>query len=168
MDILKPILKDTNGIIIYQEQIIEISSILASYSLGESDVLRRAISKKKEDILLKEKEKFINRCLKNNIPLEKASEIYDIRFSEYGFNKSHSVAYSTIAYKMAYLKYYYPLEFFSNLLTYNDQSSENLKDYINEIKKFKISLEKPDINISCDKYVVYENKIYLPFSKIKI
>ena len=116
---LESILKSTYGIIIYQEQIMQIASTLAGYTLGQADVLRKAMSKKKEDILLKEKERFVKGCVNNNISKDKAEEIYALilKFASYGFNRSHSVAYSMVAYKMAYLKTYYPNIFIKNLLT---------------------------------------------------
>ena len=106
---LEDILKPTYGIIIYQEQIMKIARSFAGYTLGEADILRRAISKKKESILLKEKPKFISQSIKLGHTKEKAEEIYNIilKFANYGFNKSHSVGYATVSYKMAFLKTYF-------------------------------------------------------------
>ncbi|MEG1647260.1 MAG: DNA polymerase III subunit alpha [Bacilli bacterium] len=166
---LEPILKSTYGIIIYQEQIMQIASTLASYSLGEADVLRKAMSKKKEDILLKEKDKFIAGCIKNNINELKANEIYQLilKFASFGFNRSHSVAYSTVAYKMAYLKLYYPAIFLKNLLTRFINSFEKTKDYIYECKKNNIKVLKPDINYSTNYYELEDDKIRFPLTNIK-
>ena len=116
---LKPILSSTYGIIIYQEQIMQIVSVMAGFSFGEADILRRAMSKKKKDILKSEEEKFLEGCKKNGYSEEISQKVYDLilNFANYGFNKSHSVAYSIIAYRMAYLKAKYPKYFFSNLLS---------------------------------------------------
>lgn len=167
--LLEPILKNTYGIIIYQEQIMQIASKVASYSLAEADLLRKAMSKKKEDILLKEKDKFINGCINNSITKEKAIELYELifKFASYGFNRSHSVAYSMVAYKMAYLKYYYPQIFMKNLLTRFINSASKTKDYIYECKKNKVNILIPDINISTNNYEIEGNDIRYPLSNIK-
>ena len=166
---LEEILNSTYGIIIYQEQIMRIASKLANYTLGEADVLRKAMGKKKEDILLKEKDKFINGCISNNIDESKAKEIYELilKFASFGFNKSHSVAYSMVAYKMAYLKYYYKNIFLKNLLTRFINSTEKTKDYIYECKKNDVNILKPDINLSTDTYLIEENGIRYPLLNIK-
>jgi len=166
---LEDILKPTYGIIIYQEQIMQIASKLANYTLGEADVLRKAMGKKKEDILLKEKDKFINGCISNGIDEKKSKEIYELilKFASFGFNKSHSVAYSMVAYKMAYLKYYYKEIFLKNLLTRFINSVEKTKDYIYECKKNNVNILKPDINISTNTYIIEEKGIRYPLLNIK-
>lgn len=166
---LEETLKPTYGIIIYQEQIMQIASIIAGYTLGEADVLRKAMSKKKEDILLKEKDKFISGCMKNGILEYKAIAIYELilKFASYGFNKSHSVAYSVVAYKMAYLKLYYRKVFLKNLLTRFINSPEKTKEYIYECKKNNVSILKPDINLSTNTYNIEENGIRFPLLNIK-
>ena len=118
-DDLKPILSSTYGIIIYQEQIMQIASVMAGYSLAEADVLRKAMSKKKEDILIKEKDKFINNSIKRGYTKEISEKVYELvlKFASYGFNKAHSVSYAMIAYKMAYLKAHYYSVFMKNLLS---------------------------------------------------
>lgn len=165
---LEDILKSTYGIIIYQEQIMQIANKLAGYTLGEADILRRAMSKKKMDVLKGEEDKFISRCVENGHSKEKSKEIFDLilNFANYGFNRSHSVAYSMVAYKMAYLKYYYPKHFYSNLLTSVIGSSEKTSEYINEIKGLDINIFKPSINKSSDKYIVTNDGIYYPLSGI--
>lgn len=114
-DRLIPILKPTYGIIVYQEQIMLIANVLAHYTLAETDLLRKAMSKKKADILIKEKDKFISRCENK----ETGSKVYELilKFASYGFNKAHSVSYAMIAYKMAYIKSYYPSIFMKHLLS---------------------------------------------------
>lgn len=166
---LESILKPTYGIIIYQEQIMQIASTIAGYTLGEADVLRKAMSKKKEDILLKEKDKFISGCVKNGIMNYKAQAIYELilKFASYGFNKSHSVAYSIVAYKMAYLKLYYKEIFLKNLLTRVINSEEKTKEYIYECKKNNVHILKPDINLSTDTYNIENNGIRYPLLNIK-
>ena len=166
---LESILKSTYGIIIYQEQIMQIAATLAGYSLGQADVLRKAMSKKKEDILLKEKERFVQGCIKNRIPKDKAEEIYALilKFASYGFNRSHSVAYSIVAYKMAYLKTYYPNIFIKNLLTRFINSEEKTKEYIYDCKKNGVVILKPLINSSTDAYETTKNGILFPLTIIK-
>lgn len=168
-DSLKDILKDTYGIIVYQEQIMQIASKMAGYTLGEADILRRAMSKKKIDILEKEEERFINGAIKKGYSKETAKEVYDLilHFASYGFNKSHSVAYSIIAYKMAYLKANEPLYFYLSILNNGIMDSSKTKEYFKEVKRLGIKLLKPDINKSGSEYKLYYNNIILPFTKIK-
>lgn len=166
---LKPILKNTYGIIIYQEQIMQIASLVASYTLGEADILRRAMSKKNKEIILKEKNKFIESALKNDYSFNKAEEIFSLilKFANYGFNRSHSVAYSIIAYKMGYLKAHYPKYFYSNLLTSVIGSEIKTKEYIYELKANQLEILHPDINLSMDYYTVSDEGIRLPLSAIR-
>ena len=165
---LEPILKSTYGIIIYQEQIMQIAHILANYSLAEADLLRKAMSKKKEDILLKEKDKFINQTIQNGYTKEVATDIYNLilKFASYGFNKAHSVSYALISYKMAYLKsHYYPV-FMKHLLSMVIGSEIKTREYINMCKD-KIEVLKPDINISDIDYIIKDNKLIYPLTNIK-
>ena len=166
---LEPILSSTYGIIIYQEQIMEIARTLAGYTFGEADILRRAISKKKESILLKEKPKFIEKSINNGYSKEDAEKIYNLilKFANYGFNKSHSVGYATVAYKMAFLKTYF-FKYFETAILNNVIGNETkTKVYISEIKQNGIKLLPPDINLSTDKYIIEENNIRCPLSIIK-
>lgn len=168
-DSLEKILKPTYGIIIYQEQILEIARTLAGYTLGEADILRRAISKKKESILLAEKPKFINKSIEKGYSKELAEKIYNLilKFANYGFNKSHSVGYATVAYKMAFLKTYF-FKYFE-IATLNNVIGNELKTniYISEIKQHNIKLLPPDINKSDDKYKIEGDCIRCPLSIIK-
>lgn len=168
-DCLKPILLDTYGILIYQEQIIQVASIYAGYTLGEADILRRAMSKKKFDLLKNEETKFIEKSVKNNHSKEQAKEIFNLilNFAGYGFNRSHSVAYSLIAYKMAYLKCHYKTIFFANLLTNVIGSESKTHEYIMEARANKIEIVKPTINESEERYIVKNDKIIYPISNIK-
>ena len=168
-DSLKDILESTKGIIVYQEQIMLIARCMANFSLGEADILRRAMSKKKVEELEKLKDKFINNAILNGYSKEKVIEIYNLilNFASYGFNKSHSVAYSMISYKMAYLKANYPLYFYLALLNSTNLNDEKTKMYLQEMKKHNIKINKPDINKSGTSYIINYNTIYLPFSIIK-
>ncbi|MBQ7136381.1 MAG: DNA polymerase III subunit alpha [Bacilli bacterium] len=166
---LENILKPTYGIIIYQEQIMQIASLMAGYTLGEADILRRAMSKKKMDILKNEEDKFINGAINRGYNKETAKKVFDLilNFANYGFNRAHSVAYSLIAYKMAYLKAKYPKYFFSNLLTSVIGSEIKTKEYINEAKQRGIKILLPDINKSYGYYTVEQEGIRFPLSNIK-
>lgn len=168
-DDLYDILKDTYGIIIYQEQIMLIASRMASYTLGEADVLRRAMSKKKESILINEKEKFITRSIANGYDEKIATKVYELilKFASYGFNRAHSVSYAMISIKMAYLKANYSLVFMKNLLNMVIGNSIKTNEYIYECKKLNVELTKPDINISEDKYIQKNEKLFFPLNLIK-
>lgn len=166
---LETILKPTYGIIVYQEQIMQIARVLAGFTYGEADILRRAMSKKKYDVLKSEEERFINGCIKNGLSKEKAKEVYDLilNFANYGFNRAHSVAYSIIAYKMAYLKAHYKIEFFSNLLSSVIGSETKTLEYIYEAKANGITILKPNILISSSTYISTKEGIVFPLSNIK-
>ena len=165
---LEPILKSTYGIIIYQEQVLEILRKIGGYSYSEADVVRRAMSKKKEDIILKEKSKFISGVISHGYDEKIGEYLYNliIKFSNYGFNKSHSVAYSLVAFQMAYLKINYTKYFMRNLLNMN-KSSEKLKEYIDESKILGIEFDNISINKSCNEFIIDNNKMVIPFSIIK-
>ena len=165
---LEPILKSTYGIIIYQEQIMQIANVLAGYSLGEADILRRAMSKKKLDILQNEKEKFIKRSLEKGHSEESATKIFELilKFAGYGFNLSHSVSYAIVAYKMAFLKRHFCHYFMLSLLNNAIGSDVKTQIYISEAKHKKITITPPDINISTYKYIIKNKQIICPFSII--
>lgn len=166
---LQKILEPTYGVIIYQEQIMQIASTMAGYSLGEADVLRRAMSKKKEEVMLKEKDKFISRSLKLGYEAKTSEEVYNLimKFAAYGFNRAHSVAYAMIAYKMAYLKANYPNHFMKSLLSMVIGSDVKTKEYIYECKLNNITILKPDINLSSEEYKIEEPGIRYPLTNIK-
>ena len=168
-DRLINILKPTYGIIIYQEQIMQIANILAGYTLAEADVLRKAMSKKQEQVLLQEKDKFINQSIKNGLTKEKATEVYNLilKFASYGFNRAHSVAYSMIAYKMAYLKTHFPNVFIKHLLNSVIGSEIKTKEYIYTARTKGIKINKPDINKSKLVYNIVDDTIYYPLTNIK-
>lgn len=163
------ILKDTYGIIVYQEQIMEILKVMASYSYAKADIVRRAISKKKLDDILSEENDFILSSIKNGYSEKTAKLVFDsiVKFASFGFNKSHSVAYAMIAYQMAYLKVHYPYEFYVSLLNTNIGGEVKLKEYISEAKENGIVILKPDINLSTKEYKLEKDGIRLPLRCIK-
>lgn len=166
---LEEILKPTYGIIVYQEQIMQIASTLAGYSFGEADILRRAMSKKKAEVLLNEKDKFIKCSINKGYKKETAQKVYDLilKFASYGFNRAHSVAYSMISYRMAYLKAYYPNIFMKSLLNSNIGSEDKTREYIYECRANNLNILKPNINQSLDKYIIFDNYILFPLTGIK-
>lgn len=166
---LEQITKNTYGILIYQEQIMQLANVYAGYTLAEADILRRAMSKKKLELLQQEEEKFISKSIEKGHSREQAKKIYDLvlQFAGFGFNKSHSVVYSMISYKMAYLKIHYKQIFFANLLTNVIGSEQKTNEYILEAKKNNIEIIKPSINNSESNYKVEDNKIIYPLSNIK-
>ena len=165
---LEPILNSTYGIIIYQEQVLEILRTIGGYTYSEADIIRRAMSKKKYSVIESEKEKFTSGVIKNGYSSKVADDLYNliIKFSSYGFNKSHSVVYSLVAFQMAYLKINYTLYFMKNLLNMNKQA-EKLKEYLDEAKILGISFDKVSINNSSYDFKIENNKLILPLSIIK-
>ena len=164
---LEGILKSTYGIILYQEQIMAILRLVGGYTLAEADLVRRAISKKKENVIKSEEEKFINKAKNNGYNEVVARKIYSFinKFASFGFNKSHSVAYAHIAYEMAYLKVKYPEYFIIEMI--NNKDSDKINSLVSFLKNKGFKILKPDINISKDKYFVSENTLIMPFSDIK-
>jgi DNA polymerase III subunit alpha len=166
---LSPILSKTYGIIVYQEQIMRIASEFAGYTLAEADLLRRGISKKDKNILEEERKRFTQKCHAKGYTKDLAEQIYDyiVKFADYGFNRSHSVAYAMVAYQMAYLKANY-FSIFMTILLSSVTGNEGLtSDYLNEVRRRNIKILPPDINLSTDHYVTIEGKIYLPLLAIK-
>jgi DNA polymerase-3 subunit alpha len=147
---LEPILKDTYGVIVYQEQVMQISSALAGYSLGQADLLRRAMGKKKADVMAKEKVTFLKGAEVKQIDPKVAEGIFDLmaKFASYGFNRSHSAAYGLLTYQTAYLKYHYPVEFFAGLLTCEKDKTEEVVKCISEARAQGIRVLRPDVNES--------------------
>ncbi len=147
---LKEILAETLGVIVYQEQVMQIANRLAGYSLGEADLLRRAMGKKKPEEMAKQRERFVQGAAQRGFPQKKIEKIFDLmaQFAGYGFNKSHSAAYALLAYHTAYLKTHYPVEFMAALLTSVTGSTDDVVKYINECREMGIAVEPPDINVS--------------------
>ncbi|XZR52686.1 MAG: DNA polymerase III subunit alpha [Enterobacteriaceae bacterium] len=156
---LKPILKSTYGIILYQEQVIEIAKILSGYNLGTADILLRAMKKKKKNIIT-EKKKFIINAIKNSINKKLSIKIFELlkKFSNYSFNKSHSVAYSIISYQTLWLKTHYPLEFMTSVMTSEMQNTKKLIILVNECKRMKLNILPPNINKSLYNFNIDKNK----------
>lgn len=166
---LKDILKETYGVILYQEQVMKIANVMANYSLGEADLLRRAMGKKKIEIMDENREKFISRSVKNGYTEEKATEIFDLidKFAGYGFNKSHSAAYALIAYWTAWLKKMYPRHYYAALMTSEISHIENVALYVEDAKKHGVKLKFPDINNAASKFIVDEDGVVFALSAIK-
>ena len=166
---LEPILKSTYGIIVYQEQIMQILSLMGGYTFAEADLVRRAMSKKKHDVMESEKIKFIKGALLKGYDEETAKKVYDliVKFADYGFNKSHSVAYALIGYQMAYMKANYKDLFQINTLNMNSNSASTVNEAISDAKARDLTIVKPDINKSNYEYVIEDNKLILPLTMIK-
>jgi len=166
---LEPILKETYGVIVYQEQVMKIAGDLAKYSMSEADDLRKAMGKKIVEIMAKHQERFVSGAKENNIPSKKAAEIFGLisKFGGYGFNKSHSAAYALIAYQTAYLKAHFPVEFMAALLTSEMHSSDGVVKYISECKSHHIFILPPDINESGKEFVVSGSKIRFGLAAVK-
>ena len=147
---LKEILEETLGVIVYQEQVMQIANRMAGYSLGEADLLRRAMGKKKPEEMAKQRERFVEGAVQRGFPQKKIEKIFDLmaQFAGYGFNKSHSAAYALLAYHTAYLKTHYPVEFMAALLTSVTGNTDDVVKYINECRETGIGVEPPDINVS--------------------
>jgi DNA polymerase-3 subunit alpha len=147
---LEGVLKETLGVIVYQEQVMQIANRLAGYSLGDADLLRRAMGKKIAEEMVKQRERFVSGALKNGYPKDKVEHIFDLmaEFAGYGFNKSHSAAYALLAYQTAYLKTHYPVEFMAALLTSVASSTDDVVKYVNECREMGIAVEPPDVNVS--------------------
>jgi len=164
---LEPILKETYGIIVYQEQIMLIAHNFAGLSLGEADILRRAVSKKKSEVLIKEREKFVASSLNKGYSSEVANKIYDyiVKFAEYGFNKAHAVGYAILLYQMAYLKANFTKEFMISALNVGTTKSET-NIYIDYLKRKRIKVYNPDINVSNTEFCLYNDGVILPLTEI--
>jgi len=167
---LEPILRDTYGVIVYQEQVMQVASQLAGFSLGQADILRKAMGKKEKEVMKKQHQLFIKGAVKNNIDKGTANEIYDLiaYFAGYGFNKSHSVSYAFISYQTAYLKAHYPVEYMAALLTSIMQNTDKVVKYIKECQNINLKILPPDINESLiDFTVVDREKIRFGLAAVK-
>jgi DNA polymerase-3 subunit alpha len=156
---MEPVLKETLGVIVYQEQVMQIANVLASYSLGEADMLRRAMGKKNPEEMAKQRGRFMDGADKLGHPKGTAGEIFDQmeKFAGYGFNKSHSAAYGLVSYQTAYLKTHYPTEFMAALLTSETSKPENVVKYIGECKEMGIQVEPPDVQISGSQFTPHNS-----------
>ena len=166
---LKEILKPTYGIIIYQEQVMQIAQILAGFTAGEADILRRAMGKKKKSELDKQKERFINGAIKNGITKDVANFVFTKiePFAQYGFNKSHAAAYALIAYQTAFLKTYYKEDFISATMSTELTNTSKLREFVEELKRLKVEIIKPSINKCFAEFKAIDGKIYYGLGAIK-
>jgi len=166
---MEEILRETHGVIVYQEQVMKIAGSLANFSLGDADVLRRAMSKKDSKEMEKQKEKFLVGARKKGIDSQKVDRVFDLmaKFAEYGFNKSHSAAYALIAYQTAYLKAHYRLEFMAALLTCEMENTDKIVKYIGECQDMGIDILPPDVNESYKDFTVIGNKIRFGLAAVK-
>lgn len=166
---LEEVLKETYGVILYQEQVMKIANIMADYSLGEADLLRRAMGKKNVEIMHENRSKFIERSIKKGYSREKAEEIFDLidKFAGYGFNKSHSAAYALIAYWTAYCKVHYPKYFYAALLSSEISDIDKISFYFADAKAHGVEIETPDVQFPSSRFVVKGDKILFALSAIK-
>ncbi len=166
---LETILKETLGVIVYQEQVMQIANVLAGYSLGEADLLRRAMGKKNPEEMAQQRERFVNGAKEKKLPEKKVAKIFDLmeQFAGYGFNKSHSAAYALLAYHTAYLKTHYPVEFMAALLTSQTGNTDNVVKYINECREMGIPVEPPNVNVSDAFFTPHENAIRFGLAAVK-
>ena len=168
-DSVKDVLKDTYGITLYQEQVMQIAQIVAGFSLTEADVLRYAMSKKVKEIMPKLKERFIKGALKNKYKAKETEEIFwkIDKFSGYGFNRSHAVGYGVLAYWTAYLKCHYPAQFMAAALSLEENDLRRTSVYVDEVRRLKLKIVPPDINLCSAHFIAEEGKIFYGLSSIK-
>ena len=166
---LKSILEETHGVILYQEQVMKIASVLAGFSLGDADLLRRAMGKKKPEEMAAQREKFMNGSKEKKNDEKKSEKIFNLmeKFAGYGFNKSHSAAYAQISYQTAYLKAHYPLEFFGALITSDMDNTDKVLRYIHDCREMNISVKPPNVNLSNRDFSVSENILVFGLGAIK-
>jgi DNA polymerase III subunit alpha len=166
---LQEILQETLGVIVYQEQVMQIANRLAGYSLGEADLLRRAMGKKIAAEMTAQRERFVSGAMQRGYPAKKIEKIFDLmaQFAGYGFNKSHSAAYALLAYHTAYLKTHYPVEFMAALLTSVTGNTDDVVKYINECREMGIAVEPPDINVSEANFTPHGNAIRFGLAAVK-
>ena len=166
---LEPVLKDTYGVIVYQEQVMQISQVLGGYSLGRADLLRRAMGKKKASVMAEERQGFLTGCKEKSVDPKVAGEIFDLmeKFAEYGFNKSHSAAYGLITIHTAWLKAHYPVEFAAALLTSEKDNTDKVVAYIAEARAAGHEVLPPDVNLSISAFGAVDGKIRFGLGAIK-
>ncbi|MBT7768192.1 MAG: DNA polymerase III subunit alpha, partial [Bdellovibrionales bacterium] len=166
---LEPVLKDTYGVIVYQEQVMNIARIVAGYSLGQADMLRKAMGKKKISEMDRHREIFLKGAKERNFDVDRAASLYELmaNFAAYGFNKSHAVAYALIAYQTAYLKFHYPAPFYAGLLSCELSNTDKVKIYISDAKQCGVEVLPPDINQSIWLFNVVDSDIRFGMGAIK-
>lgn len=166
---LEDLLRPTYGIMIYQEQIMKAAQRIANYSLGDADLLRRAMGKKKREVMAEQREIFVRKAIDNSVEEEKAKEIFDMmaEFANYGFNKSHSAAYSVVAYQTAYFKANYPAEYMASVLSHNMGDIDKVSKFIEECYRMGITVDPPNINTGAGKFVAVDGRIQYGMEAIK-
>lgn len=166
---LEPVLKDTYGVIVYQEQVMNIARVIGGYTLGQADMLRRAMGKKKVEEMDRHKEIFRTGAKERGFDEKKAVDLFELmaKFAAYGFNKSHAVAYGLIAYQTAFLKHYYPASFFAALLSTELSNADKVTSYISDAKRYKIAVLPPDVNESIWHFNVVEGNIRFGMGAVK-
>jgi DNA polymerase-3 subunit alpha len=167
--LLEPILKETYGIIVYQEQVMQIAQLLAGYSLGEADILRRAMGKKIRSEMRQQQTRFVSGAVERGLKKVHAESIFDLlaKFADYGFNKSHAAAYALVAYQTAYLKANYPVEFMAASMTLDCDNTDKLAELRDEAERLGIDMRAPNINLSQDEFAVDGNTIFYSLSALK-
>ena len=167
--LLEPVLEETYGVILYQEQVMQVASELAAFTMGEADGLRRAMGKKKPQEIMSQRDKFVSGAIKRGLSREKASYIFDLmeHFAGYGFNKSHSAAYAMISYQTAYLKAHYPAEYMTAFLSSVIDNQDRVVFYIKECRRMGIEILPPDINESLENFTITEGRIRFGLGAIK-
>lgn len=163
------LVKETQGVIVYQEQVMQIAQVLSGYSLGEADLLRRAMGKKIREEMDKQRTRFVDGAVQGGVSKEQANTIFDLlaKFADYGFNKSHAAAYAIVSYQTAYLKAHYPVEFLAASMTYDMSNTDKLNDFRREAERLKIRVVPPSIQTSYRIFEVGENEIYYSLAAIK-
>ena len=166
---LVPVLKDTYGVIVYQEQVMQIAQVMGGYSLGEADLLRRAMGKKNAEEMAKQRDRFLRGTRERSIDDRQANEVFDLmaRFAEYGFNKSHTAAYGLIAYQTAWLKAHLPAEFYASLLTIESGNTDKVLLYLDDARRHGIDVLPPDVNESDRKFAVVQGKVRFGLGGVK-
>jgi DNA polymerase III subunit alpha len=166
---LEPVLQETYGVIVYQEQVMKIAAVIGGYSLGEADILRKAMGKKKVDVMIEQRTLFLQRAAVKGFDAQKSGELFDLMayFAGYGFNKSHSTAYASIAYQTAYLKAHYPAEFMAALISLEVSDPDHMSFYLDEAKQLGLSILGPRINQSESNFSVVEGRVLFGLCGIK-
>jgi DNA polymerase III subunit alpha len=166
---LEQVLKETLGVIVYQEQVMQIANVLANYSLGEADLLRRAMGKKNAEEMAKQRDRFVSGAVAHGVKKDTAGDIFDQmdKFAGYGFNKSHSAAYALVAYQTAYLKTHYPIEFMAALLTSETSKPDSVVKYISECREMGIRVEPPDVQVSGAQFTPHGDAIRFGLAAVK-
>ncbi|ACI93074.1 DNA polymerase III subunit alpha [Afipia carboxidovorans OM5] len=167
--VLEPILKETFGVIIYQEQVMQIAQVMAGYSLGEADLLRRAMGKKIRAEMEKQRVRFVSGSVEHSISKSQADQIFELlaKFADYGFNKSHAAAYALVSYQTAYMKAHYPVEFIAASMTLDTGNTDKLSEFRAEAQRLGIKVEPPSINRSEGTFTVGENTIFYSLAALK-